>query len=368
MEDGSEDGAEEEELQTLPNAERRMSRGLTQPIPVTRRTSKWGGVVEVGWTFFKDAAAAKDRIIDLERELKHNEEKYEELNEKFERMQLRAEGAVMKQKMLQSQLTETQKELQDHRDMAVDLHQRLSETEARAKSLQTAMEASQQDLKGSHDVEAHLRFELRRALREEERVGSHEDLLAATEELRRTKLAMRRQEENLQAAEMQLRQLRQEILYLRCQEKDPAEMFHVQCRDCEFRQGLESKLSQSDGQKRLEAALAESLRKQEELRWELTKERREHEDLKVEHNGKMLEARQEATQLRKSLLRQKEGRWRGDVPVRASPPEESLPVTSPLWRPSPETKLRLQELLPLKHVKTRTEHIYPKLAQPVSAR
>ena len=32
----------------------------------------------------------------------------------------------------------------------------------------------------------------------QERVGSHEDLLAATEELRRTKLAMRRQEEDLQ--------------------------------------------------------------------------------------------------------------------------------------------------------------------------
>jgi len=368
------DDKEADELESAaPASSRRLSRFKTQPLPtdsITRRSSGWGGMVEVGWTFFKDAAMAKDRIADLEKELLASEEKYEELNDKFERMELRAEGAVAKRKQFQKQLDEATKVVEDYRNVHLDLNERVSFAEASMKAMKTRMDTQEQDLQNSQSMEAELRHELRRALHDEELVGNHLDLMASETELRRTHHALKLKEEDLKVAEKQLLELRREVVTLRCNIEDQtaAETVHLQCKDCErMEQFYQSQLHHSNTiQQQLEVALADSLAQQEALRWELIQEKRQHGELKEEHNAKMLEARQEAVFLRKSLdHHKKEGRWRHPKPSKAEAAIESIPCMSPLWTPTPETKIRLQDLLPdVKRVKARSNQLYPRLVGP----
>lgn len=366
---------EADELQKAEPASRRrlsLSRFNTQPMPsetITRRSSGWGGMVEVGWTFFKDAAMAKDRIVDLEKEAQANQEKYDELNDKFERMQLRAEAALVKQKMLQQQLDEVNKTVEDSREVNANLSERVTFAEASMKAVQSKMHTQEQELQDSYSLEADLRQELRRALHDEELVGNHLDLMASETELRRTRHVLALKDQKLKAADKQLLELRQEVVTLRCRIEDndaSAEKVHLQCQDCDHLERFyQSQLEHSSTiQKQLEVALADSLAQQEALRWNLIQEKRQHGELKEEHNTKMLEARQEAAFLRKSLdHHKKESRWRHPKPAKVEIAVESIPLMSPLWTPSPETKMRLKDLLPdVKHVKARSHQLYPRLA------
>eukprot|EP00913_Durusdinium_trenchii_P012149 g11410.t1 len=50
---------QDDELRPDGSPSRRFSRSYTQPEPSESMMGKRGGMVEVGWTFFREAAAAK---------------------------------------------------------------------------------------------------------------------------------------------------------------------------------------------------------------------------------------------------------------------------------------------------------------------
>ncbi|CAK8987523.1 unnamed protein product [Durusdinium trenchii] len=358
---------QDDELRPDGSPSRRFSRSYTQPEPSESMMGKRGGMVEVGWTFFREAAAAKDRIVDLERELQKNLERYEDLCQRSERLQLRAEAEIEQRKRCAG----------DCRDLNMKLHTRVSTGEHSKSLMQSRIEALQDELRQFKALEVELRKELLRALHEEEHVGTHVDLLASEGELRRTRDCLELKEKELKASQEQLLELQQIVVSLRShiEEQGGLEQVHLQCKDCEQLESFyQSKLSFSNAsQEQLEAALANSLTQQEALRWELVQERRQHESLKKEHNDRMLEARQESAFLRKALAQEKqERRWRHPKPpkppVLSEEPPVELPATAPLWWPAPETKLQLKDLLPeVRYVKARAHHLYPKAGPPKTA-
>lgn len=330
-----------------------LFRGQTLPVDqntVTRRTSKWGGMVEVGWTFFKDAAVAKDRIVDLERELENKKE------------ELEAESATVKEKRMAQELMEASKDLEDYRKHTADLNQKLSFATASMESQHVQMAAQEKELKETRESEAKLQFELRRALKEEEHMGGHADVMATQMELGQAKQSLHDRRGELEVAKKQLQSLRHEVHKLRAaEEQSSSDANHLQCKDCAWlEQACQAQICAATARRRdAEAALQKSLDQQQELRLELLEERNRHEELKEVHSTRLAQAAQEVALLRHKVERQKqETRWRH--PGKREGTIETPQLDTP--RRHKEMLVRLEELLPgIQHPKSRTDHVYPKL-------
>ncbi|CAE7590823.1 unnamed protein product [Symbiodinium sp. CCMP2592] len=342
-----------------------LFRGQTLPVDqntVTRRTSKWGGMVEVGWTFFKDAAVAKDRIVDLERELENKKEELENLRLRVERAELKAESATVKEKRMAQELSEASKDLEDYRKHTADLNQKLSFATASMESQHVQIAAQEKELKETRESEAKLQFELRRALKEEEHMGGHADFMATQMELGQAKQSLHDRRGELEVALKQLQSLRHEVHKLRAaEEQSDSDAKHLQCKDCDWlEQACHAQVcAATAGRRDAEAALQKSLEQQQELRLQLLEERNRHEELKELHSTRLAQAAQEVALLRHKVERQKqETRWRH--PGKREGLIETPQLDTP--RRHKEMLVRLEELLPgIQHPKSRTDHVYPKL-------
>eukprot|EP00439_Symbiodinium_sp_Y106_P076760 s2052_g15.t2 len=329
---------------------------------VTRRTSKWGGMVEVGWTFFKDAAVAKDRIVDLERELENKKEELENLRLRVERAELKAESATVKEKRMAQELSEASKDLEDYRKHTADLNQKLSFATASMESQHVQIAAQEKELKETRESEAKLQFELRRALKEEEHMGGHADFMATQMELGQAKQSLHDRRGELEVALKQLQSLRHEVHKLRAaEEQSHSDAKHLQCKDCAWlEQACQAQVCAATARRLdVEAALQKSLEQQQELRLQLLEERNRHEELKEVHSTRLAQAAQEVALLRQKVERQKqETRWRH--PGKREGTIETPQLDTP--RRHKEMLVRLEELLPgIQHPKSRTDHVYPKL-------
>eukprot|EP00931_Biecheleriopsis_adriatica_P105225 TRINITY_DN79793_c0_g1_i1.p1 TRINITY_DN79793_c0_g1~~TRINITY_DN79793_c0_g1_i1.p1 ORF type:complete len:429 (-),score=87.24 TRINITY_DN79793_c0_g1_i1:86-1324(-) len=271
-----------------------------------------------------EAIMLKDQVFQLQMALEESQRNESDLRHSLERSQ-------MDERRLAREVAAHLHELKEARDFIKglgkqnlelqDLHNHDIKMKVDLQMMEFEMARQQKSQKMVADANNELRAELRRSLKEEERVTCYPDLLASQEQLRRANSKLHQQDEELRAKAAELAALRIELYQSKMTSKgmqgeiqkveDPelwapaAAAQHTvwglqACKAC--REGgvklRETSLKFEDRIAHLKSALQKAEEGRKDLVWQLSVARSENEELQRTHEEALKQAHEENVFLR----------------------------------------------------------------------